>query len=49
MVASALPLGLGFAWAARDPRGQAWHDRIAGTVVVTTGPAPSTPRRPGSF
>ncbi|MEA2591035.1 MAG: hypothetical protein QOD62_866 [Actinomycetota bacterium] len=42
MAASALPLGLGFAWAARDPRGQAWHDRIAGTVVVTTGPAPRT-------
>jgi uncharacterized RDD family membrane protein YckC len=37
MVASALPLGLGFAWAARDPRGQAWHDRIAGTVIVTAG------------
>jgi uncharacterized RDD family membrane protein YckC len=37
MVASALPLGLGFAWAARDPRGQAWHDRIAGTVIVTGG------------
>jgi uncharacterized RDD family membrane protein YckC len=36
MVASALPLGLGFAWAARDPRGQAWHDRIAGTVVVAS-------------
>lgn len=35
MVVSALPLGLGFLLAARDPRGQAWHDRIAGTVVVT--------------
>ena len=34
MVASALPLGLGFARAAWDARGQAWHDRIAGTVVV---------------
>jgi uncharacterized RDD family membrane protein YckC len=40
MVASALPLGLGFAWAAWDARGQAWHDRIAGTVVVAAGPAP---------
>jgi uncharacterized RDD family membrane protein YckC len=38
MVLSALPLGLGFAAAVRDPRGQAWHDRIAGTVVVTNGP-----------
>ena len=35
MVASALPVGLGFLLAARDPRGQASHDRIAGTVVVT--------------
>jgi uncharacterized RDD family membrane protein YckC len=42
MVLSVLPLGLGFAWAARDPRGQAWHDRIAGTVIVTTGPAART-------
>src|SRR5439155_16108668 len=41
MVASALPLGLGFAWAAWDARGQAWRDRIAGTVVAAAGPAPS--------
>ena len=38
MVASALPVGLGFAWAAWNARGQAWHDRIAGTVVVAAGP-----------
>ena len=38
MVASALPLGLGFAWAAWDARGQAWHDRIAGTVVAAAAP-----------
>jgi uncharacterized RDD family membrane protein YckC len=44
MVASALPLGLGFAWAARDARGQAWHDRIAGTVVVAAA-APVRTRR----
>jgi len=44
MVASALPLGLGFAWAAWDARGQAWHDRIAGTVVVAA-PAPVRTRR----
>lgn len=36
MVVSAVPLGLGFAAAVRDPRGQAWHDAIARTVVVTT-------------
>lgn len=27
-------LGLGFLWIALDPERQAWHDKIAGTVVV---------------
>ena len=31
---SALPLYLGFLWAALDRRKQAWHDKIAGTLVV---------------
>ena len=31
---SAVPLYLGFLWAAIDRRKQAWHDKIAGTVVV---------------
>ena len=31
---SLLPLGLGFLWIAWDPRKQAWHDKLAGTVVV---------------
>ncbi len=26
--------GLGFIWIAFDPNNQAWHDKIAGTVVV---------------
>jgi uncharacterized RDD family membrane protein YckC len=26
--------GLGFFWIAFDPEKQAWHDKIAGTVVV---------------
>jgi uncharacterized RDD family membrane protein YckC len=26
--------GLGFIWIALDPNNQAWHDKIAGTVVV---------------
>jgi uncharacterized RDD family membrane protein YckC len=26
--------GLGFFWIAFDPDHQAWHDKIAGTVVV---------------
>ncbi|HEX2009796.1 MAG TPA: hypothetical protein VJN44_02550, partial [Roseateles sp.] len=32
--ASALPLGLGFAWAALDEERRGWHDRLAGTRVV---------------
>ncbi len=31
---SLLPLGLGFIWVAFDARKQAWHDKLAGTVVV---------------
>ena len=31
---SAIPLFLGFAWIAIDRRGQGWHDKIAGTLVV---------------
>jgi uncharacterized RDD family membrane protein YckC len=33
-LASMLPLMLGFLWAARDPRKQAFHDKIANTVVL---------------
>ncbi|HEY2682791.1 MAG TPA: RDD family protein [Steroidobacteraceae bacterium] len=31
---SLLVVGLGFIWIAIDPGSQAWHDKIAGTVVV---------------
>jgi uncharacterized RDD family membrane protein YckC len=31
---SAAPLLLGFAWIAVDRRRQAWHDKIAGTLVI---------------
>jgi len=31
---STLPLGLGFLWIAFDRRKQAWHDKLAGTVVI---------------
>jgi uncharacterized RDD family membrane protein YckC len=31
---SAAPLYLGFLWAVIDRRKQAWHDKIAGTVVI---------------
>ncbi|MFZ9747845.1 MAG: RDD family protein [Opitutaceae bacterium] len=31
---SLLPLGLGFLWIAFDRDRQAWHDKVAGTVVV---------------
>ncbi len=33
-ILSALPLGLGFLWVAFDSKKQAWHDKLAGTVVV---------------
>lgn len=33
---SCLPLGLGFLWAAVDPEGLAWHDRLSGTRLVLT-------------
>ncbi|PAW80269.1 MAG: hypothetical protein B9S27_06590 [Opitutia bacterium Tous-C8FEB] len=31
---SLLPLGLGFLWIAFDRDHQAWHDKVAGTVVL---------------
>jgi len=40
---SLLPLGLGVVWIAFDRRKQAWHDKLANTVVVRrarTGPDP---------
>jgi uncharacterized RDD family membrane protein YckC len=33
---SAFACFLGFFWAAWDPEGQTWHDKLAGTVVVRT-------------
>jgi len=32
---SVIVVGLGFLWILKDPEGQAWHDKIAGTYVVT--------------
>ncbi len=32
---AAIPLMLGILWVAWDPRKQGWHDKIAGTMVVT--------------
>ncbi len=29
-----VPLGIGWFWASWDPRGQTWHDKLAGTVVI---------------
>lgn len=47
---SLIPAGLGFLWIAFDRDRQAWHDKIAGTVVVRVprvaslaSPAPSAP------
>jgi uncharacterized RDD family membrane protein YckC len=33
---SAIPLGLGYVWVAFDKRKQGWHDKMAGTVVVSS-------------
>jgi uncharacterized RDD family membrane protein YckC len=33
-ILSAMPFGLGYLWAAWDPRGQTWHDSLSGTYVV---------------
>jgi uncharacterized RDD family membrane protein YckC len=42
-VLSEVPLFLGYIWAIWDPRRQTWHDRFAGTFVVTSSVDP--PRR----
>lgn len=36
---SALPAGLGFLWVAWDKRGEAWHDKLSRTRVVSDNPA----------
>lgn len=33
-IISMIPLGLGYLWVAFDPKKQAWHDKLAGTVIV---------------
>jgi hypothetical protein len=33
-VFSVAALGLGFLWILRDPEGQSWHDKVAGTLVA---------------
>ncbi len=40
---SILSLGLGYAWASRDPRKQTWHDKLAGTYVIRTRTGIFTP------
>jgi uncharacterized RDD family membrane protein YckC len=35
---STLPLLLGLVWVALDPRKQGWHDKLAGTLVVSKAP-----------
>lgn len=41
-VFSFVPLGLGFLWILRDPQQQAWHDKIAGTIVLKEPSSPLT-------
>lgn len=40
---SMLPLGLGVLWIAFDRRKQAWHDKLAGTLVIREGHTTDTP------
>jgi uncharacterized RDD family membrane protein YckC len=40
---SSIPLGLGFLWALWDARGQAWHDKMARTLVVRDLPPGAVP------
>lgn len=35
-IVSMIPLCLGFAWAGWDPHKQAWHDKLARTLVIRT-------------
>lgn len=42
---SALPLLLGYLWAGFDARKQAWHDKMANTVVVRRKDGAGTPVR----
>lgn len=55
---SGLFMGLGYFWAIWDKDGQAWHDKIAGTLVVRRTPSPimsprgapaAIPATPGQF
>jgi len=39
-IVSGLFLGLGYFWAVFDRDSQAWHDKIAGTVVLKKAAAP---------
>ncbi len=34
---SMFPFGLGYLWALWDEKQQTWHDKLAGTIVVSTG------------
>ncbi len=36
-IVSAFPFGLGFFWALYDQHRLTWHDRLSGTLVMTTG------------
>ncbi|MBP7275193.1 MAG: RDD family protein [Kiritimatiellae bacterium] len=40
---SLIPIGLGYLWVAWDPKKQAWHDKMAGTVVLRQAHAGEAP------
>ena len=47
---STIPLLLGLVWVAFDGRKQGWHDKLAGTLVVSTRARPGVgPAKPGRY
>lgn len=40
---STLPFGLGFLWIIFDPKRQAWHDKLAHSVVISNKPQTQQP------
>lgn len=44
---SLMPVLLGYAWAFYDPKVQAWHDKLAGTLVISRSRRPNS--QPGTL
>jgi uncharacterized RDD family membrane protein YckC len=48
-ILSLIPLGLGYFWVVWDPKKQAWHDKLAKTVVIKEGKISHSSRTRGSW